>query len=147
MPAAVSGGERETGPARFLHRAAGCKGNPALLLMRGQVFCIHSIPFFKHLGFVVCFFKATVTLAQGRTNINCQKTACSEKLHRAKPQPHHSLQARSPSGEGRKAAFGVLRESAAEKLQVQSAAAPRSAQGTTFPRAPPALTWLFPRRR
>lgn len=94
-----------------------------LVLTCGQVFCVHSILFFKHLGFVVCFFKATATLARGWTNINCQKTACSEKLHRAKPQPHCSLQARSPSGEARKEAFGVLRERAAEKLRVRSPAA------------------------
>lgn len=63
-----------------------------------------------------------MTLAQEWTNINHQKTAHSEKLHRAKPQPYCSLQERPPSGEGRKAAFGVLRESAAERLQVESSA-------------------------
>lgn len=48
-------------------------GNPVLLLMHGQVFCIHSINFFKHLGFVVCFFKATVTLARGRQTSTARK--------------------------------------------------------------------------
>lgn len=51
---------------------------------------------------------------------------------------HHTQQATSPREEGGKAAFGGLRG---------GAAAPCPAREVTLPRAAPALTWLFPRRR